>query len=60
MIAEALFLYPRIRIFAGWFRRSVVFTKKADGYDWKPEGIRPTKAELPAFIELLRVIRASS
>ena len=44
----------RIRIFRGWFRRSVVFSEKASGYDIRPKSLRPTPDELPAFVEMLK------
>jgi hypothetical protein len=53
-IVQDLAEIKRIRIFQGWFRRSVVLTKKESGYDLKPMSLRPTKEELPAFVELLK------
>jgi hypothetical protein len=44
----------RIRIFNGWLRRGVAFSEKETGYDVRPKAVRPTKQEMPAFIELLR------
>ncbi|HEY1816625.1 MAG TPA: hypothetical protein VGG74_29965 [Kofleriaceae bacterium] len=44
----------RIRIFNGWLRRGVAFSEKETGYDMRPKAVRPTKQEMPAFIELLK------
>ncbi|MCA9678011.1 MAG: hypothetical protein H6709_20685 [Kofleriaceae bacterium] len=52
-VVEDLQAYLRVRVFTGWLRRSVAFSKKASGYDLRPESVRPTKLELPAFLTLL-------
>ena len=53
-IVEDLARVRRIRIFQGWFRRSVVLSEKESGYDARPKGVRPSKEELPAFVALLQ------
>lgn len=53
-IAVEMSQYKRIRIWTGFVRRSVAFSKKESGYDIKPEAVRPTKEEMPAFVSMLR------
>lgn len=53
-IALQLAGVKRIRIFNGWFRRGVAFSEKESGYDLRPKSLRPTKQEMPAFIEMLK------
>ncbi len=53
-VAEPLSSFRRILVYRGWFRRSVVLSKKAKGFDARPASIHPTKDEMPAFVELLR------
>jgi hypothetical protein len=53
-IAENLAAIKRVRIFTGWLRRSVAFSKKSEGYDLRPASVRPSKDELPAWIAMLR------
>ncbi len=51
---EPLAKYHRVRIFTGWLRRSVAFSTQDTGYDLRASSIKPSKLELPAFVELLR------
>lgn len=53
-IVEDLARVKRVRVFNGWLRRGVAFSEKDSGYDLKPKSVRPTKLEMPAFIEMLK------
>jgi hypothetical protein len=53
-LVKPLAVFRRIRIFSGFFRRSVVFSEKAEGFDrggpgGTALGFRPTKPELAVF-----------
>lgn len=52
-VVQELATVRRIRIFTGWFRRSVVFSEKESGFDARPKAVRPSKDELQAFVDLL-------
>lgn len=53
-ILDDMAIYKRVRIFTGFFRRSVVLSKKESGFEFGATGIRPTKAELGAFLEFFK------
>ncbi|MBZ0137275.1 MAG: hypothetical protein K8I27_12990 [Planctomycetes bacterium] len=53
-IMERLSAFPRVRIFKGFIRRSVVLSKKESGMDFGATSIRPKKEELPAFLEFFK------
>jgi hypothetical protein len=53
-VAEPLATYKRVRVFQGFIRRSVVLSKKESGFEVGATGFRPSKAEIPAFIELFQ------
>lgn len=55
-VVEPLAVFRRILVYRGWFRRSVVLSKKATGFDARPASIHPTKAEMPAFVTLLQAL----
>lgn len=55
-VAMPLAGFRRIIVYRGWFRRSVVLSKKAKGFDARPASINPTKVEMPAFVELLQAL----
>ncbi len=46
--------FQRVRIFTGWIRRSVAFTKKAKGMDFSATSVRPSKAELSDWVNILK------
>ena len=53
-IVERMSGFPRVRIFKGFIRRSVVLSKKESGMDFGATSIRPKKEELPAFLEFFK------
>lgn len=53
-IFENFETFKRIRIFTGFFRRSVVFSKKEKGFEFGALGFRPKKEEMQAFLDLLK------
>lgn len=53
-IMEPMEVFKRVRIFTGFIRRSVVVSKKDKGMDMGATGMRPTKEELPAFLEFFK------
>ena len=53
-IVERMSAFPRVRIFQGFIRRSVVLSKKESGMDFGATSIRPKKDELPAFVEFFK------
>lgn len=50
-IMERMSAFPRVRIFTGFIRRSIALSKKEKGMDFGATSIRPSKDELPAFLE---------
>lgn len=46
--------FKRVRIFTGFIRRSVVFSTKETGFEFGATGFKPSKAELPAFLEFFK------
>jgi hypothetical protein len=53
-IVERLDDFKRFRIFTGFIRRNVLFSKKEKGYDIRPTGVRPAKDELQAWVDMLK------
>lgn len=48
--------YKRVRIFTGFFRRSVVFSTKEKGMEFGATMVRPRKDELPHWIEFVKTL----
>ncbi|MCC7508113.1 MAG: hypothetical protein IT464_01900 [Planctomycetes bacterium] len=53
-IVEHMSDFKRVRIFTGFIRRSVVLSKKEKGFEMGATSIRPSKEELPAFLEFFK------
>lgn len=55
-INEPMEKFKRVRIFTGFFRRSVVFSVKEKGMEFGATMIRPKKNEMPQFVEFVKAL----
>ena len=53
-IVEPLSEFKRMRIFTGWIRRSVVFSKKEKGFGFGATSVLPKKDELQNWIDIFK------
>ncbi|MHC4841103.1 MAG: hypothetical protein ACYTDT_09140 [Planctomycetota bacterium] len=53
-IVEPMTDFKRVRIFTGWIRRSVVFSKKDKGFEFAATSVRPSKAELQHWVDIFK------